>query len=348
MKKIVINFLIFGFIAIPFLMLIIWFAKPKVRANVLIVDKSELSIDKSEHSSFRWILNHNKYVKENGSSYGEPDFFAGFLPNKSSVSQVDSLGDISDMVYYIDTYGKLDDNDLLFIKKMREKGKLVMAQFNFAGIPTLPLIKQGAEKLFGMKWSGWTGRYYGNLDVTSNPELPAWVVTQYKEQHHKKWPFKTSGVIFVNENGLVEVLENKVDLKSDLPVVRSFDYGIRKFGIPKSIVYPYWFEITLSSDFSNRVVSYFEIMTTERGDSILRHHNIPKIFPAVYENITKSPFYYFCGDFSDAKKGKGPYQFVGIEYFKMFALKGKDPEESPNFFWLYYLPMTTKIFEDFL
>lgn len=343
------------------------------------MDKTVLTTYVPEHRAFDWVLSHQKYLKPDGDFYSPQRDYFGFFPlkndsfrindlSKLTERQIDSLSNSFDMTYFTDTYGiyyndwyykrdqtehsekvygGLDKNDVLFLKKMKEKKKLILAEFNFFAAPTSATERIEAENLLGLKWSGWTGRYFEQLDTLKNPELPKWVVRLYKEQHQNKWPFTKPGIVFVHSDETIAILEKKTDLKHEVPHVKSFNYGVKKFNIPKEIRYPYWFDITLSTDTNNRVLSYFELFTNERGDSILQHHNIPKIFPAVFENIKESPYYYFCGDFTDSPIHKTFDKLIGIQYFKMFVLNEYDLNDRTPFFWRYYLPMTTKILDDY-
>jgi len=374
MKKKIIDIVLIILCLLPLILWLLWIIKPSQRANILIMDKTVLTPIGLEHRAFDWILNHQKYYKPNGDPYTTSDY-VGFFPLENdhflikdlsnfTEKQIDSLSTCSDMTYFTDTYGiyynewyrkkdlgehsekvygGLHENDVLFLKMMKEKKKLILAEFNFFATPTSAKQRKEAESLLGLKWSGWTGRYFEQLDTLKNPELPKWVVRLYKNQHQNNWPFTKPGIVFVHTDETIAILENETDLKREVPLVKSFNYGVNKFDIPKEIRYPYWFDITLSTDTNNRVLSYYELFPNERGDSILHHHNIPKIFPAAFENIKDSPFYYFCGDFTDVPIRKTFDELLGMEYMKMIVVNESYLNDRTPFFWRYYLPMTTKI-----
>ena len=380
MKKAIINIFLSAFLLFPVILWLLWVVKPSHKTNIIIVDKTVHSQEGLEHRAFNWLLAYNKYVRQDGSFYSVPRDYFGFFPLKNknflikdfsgfSEKQIDSLATTTNAAFYTDTYGiyhhewyndnhdhsvhsekvygGLDENDILFLKKMKEKKKLILAEFNFFANPTSNIIRSETENLFGLKWSGWTGRYYSQLDTTKKPEVPKWIVRLYKEQHNNRWPFTKSGIIFVHYDETIEILEKGRDLNVEVPVVRSFDYTVSKFSVPESINYPYWFDITLSTDTTNRVLSYYEISSNARGDSILQDHNIPKIFPAAFENLKDSRFYYFCGDFTDSPIYKTPKKIIGIQYLKLFVLNEKDLNDRTPFFWRYTHPMTSKILEDY-
>lgn len=380
MKKVIINIFLSAFLLFPVILWLLWVVKPVHKTNILIIDKTVLTQDGIEHRAFNWLLAHRKYVKPDGSIYNVPVDYLGFFPLKErqfiikdlsrfSKIQIDSLASKTDLTFFTDTYGiyhhewykdnigpaehsvgvygGLDSNDVLFIKSMKEKKKLILAEFNFFATPTTSVIRAHVENLLGLKWSGWTGRYYEQLDTIENPELPKWIVRLYKKQHDNRWPFTKSGIVFVHSDETIEILEKDTDLDFEVPVVKSFDYTVSKFSVPRKINYPYWFDITLSTNTNNRVLSYYEISSNERGDSIMHDHNIPKIFPAAFENLKDSRFYYFCGDFTDSPINKTPKKILGIQYFKLFVLNENDLNDRTPFFWRYTFPMTSKILDDY-
>ena len=380
MRRKIINIFIFGFIFLPLMLWLLWLIKPSHKANVVLMDKTVLTSYGLEHRGFDWVLSHRKYFKPDGESYSPMRDYLGFFPLKNdsfyikdlsnlTEKQIDSLSSISDMTYFTDTYGiyanewyrksdqaehsekvygGLDKNDVLYLKMMKEKKKLIIAEFNFFATPTPSAERIEAEHLLGLQWSGWTGRYFEQLDTLKNPGLPKWVVRQYKDQHQQKWPFTKPGIVFIHADETIAILEKETDLMREVPLVKSFDYGVQKFNVPKEIRYPYWFDITLSTDTNNRVISYYELFPNKRGDSILHHHNIPKIFPAAFENIADSPHYYFCGDFTDSPIHKTSDKIIGMEYLKMFVLNDYDLNDRTPFFWRYYLPITSKILVDYI
>jgi hypothetical protein len=379
MRKILINTVLFGFLLLPLILWLFWIIKPSFNAKILLVDKTVLTSYALEHRAFDWVLTHRKYVKPDGNFYSPQDDYFGFFPMKDekfvlkdlsglSEEQVENLSTSFDMTYFTDTdgiyynewfrqkdltehsekvYGGLDKNDVLFLRKMKEKKKLILAEFNLFATPTSVTERTETEILLGLKWSGWTGRYFEQLDTVQNSTLPKWVVRLYKDQHRNKWPFTKSGIVFVHANETIVILENETDITHEVPLVRSFNYGVEKFNIPEEIRYPYWFDITLSTDTNNRVISYYQLFPNLRGDSILKHHDIPRIFPAAFENIKDSHHYYFCGDFSDSPIHKTTPKMMGIEYLKMFVLNDYDLNDRTPFFWRYYLPMTAKILDNY-
>ncbi|MFX5656654.1 hypothetical protein ABTE24_20980, partial [Acinetobacter baumannii] len=80
----------------------------------------------------------------------------------------------------------------------KAKHKLVLTEFNCIGSPTSDDIRARFEKLFALKWTGWTGRFFDSFDTSLNPELPKWLIRNYEAEHNGHWPFKKSGIAFVS------------------------------------------------------------------------------------------------------------------------------------------------------
>ncbi|MCX6352207.1 MAG: hypothetical protein NTX03_10135 [Bacteroidetes bacterium] len=283
--------------------------------------------------------------------------------------QIDKASDKYDLFYYTDTYGiysnewygdtlinersrlvygGMSSHDLSLLKRAKARHKLIIAEFNTIATPTKAGIRHEFEDMFGVKWSGWVGKYFDVLDTNINYDLPLWLYRNYKKQHNGQWPFKRSGIAFVNIDDHVEVLENIKDLKVEVPYIVTAKRANRdRFTIPRRMKYPYWFDIMYTSH-RNNVISTYLIEPTKRGDSILKHWGILKKFPAVIEHIdTNYRFYYFSGDFCDNPIRDRLNSFKGIWYFKPLFYNKKEIGETESFFWKFYMPMVTQILDEY-
>jgi hypothetical protein len=362
-------------------MFLMWVFTPNKVMQVLTVDKTVPTKSYREHKCFTWVLTHKKYKQSRTRYYKYAKDYMGFFPMKKkkylvkdlknfSEKQIDSLSKALHMVYYTDTYGVyynewyvdttstehskllyggLDKKDFLLLKKMHARKKLIVAEFNFFATPTRKSVQTRVEDLLHLKWSGWVGRYFDSFDTIENKELPKWLVRLYKEQHNNQWPFQKyhGGIAFVHEDERVEIVEDQVDLTYNYPEIITFPYGQKKFEVPRKLNFIYWFDITHSTDTSNRVFAYYKINTNRRGDSILKLQGIPKIFPAAYEHLQGSPYYYFCGDFCDNPVNYKFVIFKGIRYFELFILSPEDTNFGMIFFWRYYYPLMKRILKDY-
>lgn len=115
-KQIISIIILVLLLLIPFFAWLVWYYQSDKEMKVLIVDKTVLNKDVQEHVSLKWILNHERFVKEDGDSY-DPDLdYYGFFPDEEGGYeihdfslfedyQLDSIIDYYDMIYYTDAYG---------------------------------------------------------------------------------------------------------------------------------------------------------------------------------------------------------------------------------------------------
>jgi len=367
-------FLLIMLLPFPLWMFIAWQLSPSKPFPIVIIDKTVLTREGKEHESFNWILTNEKFVKQNGDLYSIPKDYYGFFPKNNkkfsvqglenfNTEQIDSLANASQAVYVTDTYGIFSSEwysqkeqsehsslvyggmstvDLMFLQKMKEQKKLIITEFNSIASPTTSAVRAEFESMFGLHWTGWTGKYFESLDTLINKELPRWLIHDYKVQHQNLWTFKYSGIAFVHFDGRVEILENKTHLKQEVPFLLTNEANRERFGLPAKLKYPYWFDVMLTQR-TNNVLSVYSIYTNEKGDSLLHVMDIPKTFPAVIEHKGDYTFYYFAGDFCDNPVEQFAAKIKWIRLFKWFFYNAKEISERRSFFWEYYTPLVTKI-----
>ena len=364
----------------PLWLWLAWLITPKRELNVMILDKTVLTKEGQEHKCLNWILNQQKFVKRDGSFYDIPVDYYGFFPLGNEEFEIHDLEKLDstdlmkmskdyDMLYYTDlygiyvnewyrhvdvaersqkVYGGLTNREVDLMSLMKDQGKLVVTEFNFDQAPTDGGVRARAERLWGIHWTGWIGRYFASLDTVDNPDLPKWVYHNYMRQHYGRWPFKHSGVVFDYWDDTIEVLEQDKDLQKGktVPTIFARKYGIDYYGLPEEMIYPYWLDLTLTSD-TNKVVATYQVFTTKRGDSLLALHGIPNTFPAIFEHKgTDYQYHYFAGDFVDNPNSIITSKFKYVSFFKAFFYS-RDPDDRRKFFWTFYRPMMTKILEDY-
>lgn len=365
-------------VSIPVLMWLFWVLSPRQKLVVAIVDKTVLDKKGQEHISLSWILNHHKYTKNNKATYQIDRDYFGFFPKENqkfrlkglerfSPSQLVKLSEDADIAYFTDTYGiynqewyaqkteqrssgilygGLSKQDLDFLKLMKAKNKLVVTEFNTIGSPTSPEIRGQFELLFGMKWTGWTARYFNSLDTSINKELPIWMVKNYKVANKGSWTFKKSGIVFVSDKDQVVVLEDSVHLSNPMPYILSSKNGQEQFGLPEKMKYPFWFDVVLPIGQSNMIAAKFDLSLKSSGRTELKRYGIPASFPAVlHQNSIRPKFYYFSGDFCDNPISLTSSYFKGIGVFKFLFYDTEDTMERKSFFWNFYKPLITNILD---
>ena len=367
-------------IILPLLMWLGWVLTPNTKLVVAIIDKTVLTPEGQEHISLNWVLNHEKYTKTSDKGYEVNRDYFGFFPQKNeefqlkglerfSYQKIEQLSTDADLVYFTDTYGiynnewyhsgdinersgilygGLGDKDLYLLKQMKEKNKLILTEFNTIGSPTATRNRKDFEEMFSLEWTGWTARYFENLNVRENKEIPAWLVKNYKNNHGGKWPFTNSGIAFVNSHDEVVILEQGTHLNEAVPhIVTNASYQ-ENFSLPASIKYTFWFDIIIPNEKVNEAIASFEIDANEAGVSELKKNGIPTVFPAVtrYKGNDYT-FYYFSGDFADNPVKMESSYFKGIGLFKGLFYDERHLMERKSFFWKFYKPLLTNILEDY-
>lgn len=375
--------LVITFIAIllspPLAMYFIWIFKTEKQIDIIMVDKTVANMQKSEHASLHWLLHNLKVTKHDKSLYSIDDYY-GFFPEndekftivdfeKADTAQLQQLVEKNQLLYITDTYGVyanewynhkqisersgkiyggLTEREMELLKGFKKSKQLIITEFNCIGSPTTTNIRKDFENTFAIKWTGWVGRYFENL-LESNSDVPQWLVKNYKAQHNNAWPFKNSGIAFVKDDDQVEILDETNDLTTDIPVIHTNEIYAKKYNLPKSIPYAFWFDIMelhLPNN-QNKMVSYYHINTTTHGDSILKSKGIPNVFPAVTEHYqTDYKFYYFSGDFADNTISKKLSHLEGIPFIKanLTSLNDRDREK---FYWNFYYPLMSEILTEY-
>lgn len=291
-------------------------------------------------------------------------------------TQMEKIADSTDIVYYTDMYGiyraewdemyskekrlpsyyAMERSRLIYggmtykeldlLKKFKERGKLILTEFNIIASPTSGAVRRDFEKTFGMKWTGWTGRYFESLDTIKNKEIPMWVKRNYTKQHFGNWPFKKSGIIFVREDDRIEILEKGDHLEIEIPIIKTLEPYSSEYNLPDKIEYPFWFDIICNNS-TNIQVSKYRLYPTFAGSDSLKRWGIPEYFPAVIKSKDNSkPFYYFAGDFADNPISYNLSKFYPINTFKTILLSHTKQERN-TFFWMFYNPLIDKILNDY-
>lgn len=377
-KQIFFAFLVCLLLA-PLWMWMAWLVTPKKKLVSAIIDKSTLTSLGQEHISFNWILNNLRYTKTSTLGYDPSRDYFGFKPLKKEKfnltglerftdAQLEQLSNDCDLVYYTDTYGiyvnewyrkrnigersgviygGMSDEDITYLSKMKLKNKLIITEFNTIGSPTSPVIRGKFERLFGLKWSGWTCRFFSSFDTSINLELPKWMVHNYKERHNGKWPFTGAGIAFIKNKGDVVILEDGKDLNFPVPLIKLTSEG-KDADVNDNTKYPYWIDIIEPDNKTNKVLANFEINVTEKGAEILNRYSLPAVIPAVTKSRSNHyPFYYFSGDFCDNDVDFSSSYYKGISVFKNLLYSSDDLMERESFFWNFYKPLMSGIINDY-
>ncbi len=366
---------------LPIWMLIIWLCTDKRKLVIAIIDKTMFTPNGQEHISFNWVLNQEKFSKTNTDLYRKERDYFGFFPlekgefqlkglERFNSDQLNRLSNDADAAYITDPYGSIfrkewyghgdikersgivfggmSEQDLYLLQQMRKKHKLIITEFNCLASPTPPAVRSEFEQTFGIKWTGWIGRYFESFDTTTTKELPSWLIKNYRKQHNDRWPFTKSGIAFVHSDERIVILENDTHLNKELPYIYSTEEGQNHYGLSAKIPYSFWFDVIQADTSFNHVISTFQIDVNDAGRKVLESSGLKPSFPAVTVHLNKDyRFYYFSADFADNPISFTSSYFKGIRYFKWLMYNSHNTMERKSFFWRLYQPLVTTILNDY-
>ncbi|MBN7816672.1 hypothetical protein [Algoriphagus pacificus] len=366
------------FILIPLLSYGVWVIYPNKNLSIVAIDKTVLGPGLVEHSSFFWVLDHLKITKKNQEFYNRKTDYFGYYPagekpkpeikdlSKLTSQMIKDKVTNTDLIFITDTYGVmasadelaemqslkprviyggLDTKDLELIREAKAQEKTIIAEFNTMASPTSKANRTEFENLMGIKWTGWIGRYFDEMDTLINNDIPTWLRYQYKLQHEGNWMSNGPGLIFIHEDGKVEGMTFEEDYLNKIPFIRTQKRNPIAENLPELVPYPDWFDVVLiERDY--QVISYYDINPTAEGLEKLRSMGLPRFFPAaVSKQNGKGNMYYFAGDFSDLRTNLGSAKFAGLPFLWKGLHLVTDHTDRESFFWNYYYPLTSKILE---
>jgi hypothetical protein len=377
-KKRIITVVLVAVFTLPFWLWIAWLLTSKKQMVAVIVDKTEIP-NWEQHTSFTWVLNNQRFTKSKTHLYKNTDDYFGFFPLKNekfrlkglerfSPDMLEKLSNDADLVYFTDTYGVykndwykktkaegsakiyggMSEQDIQLLQMMKAKHKLIISEFNTIGSPTSEKIRGDFEKLFGLKWSGWIGRYFSSLDTLNNSDLPKWIVNNYKKDNDQKWPFHDAGIVFINTDEKVIILQQGNELTNALPFINANNFAQKKYHIPAKTAYSYWFDVMEYDSLLNKPIAEFNFSLSTAGKQILKKNNLPQQFPAILMHKNSDyQFYYFSGNFCDNPVSINSSYFKGISTLSRLFYHSENVNNRSIFFWNFYCPLLSEITSDY-
>ncbi|WP_368505009.1 hypothetical protein AB3N04_05005 [Alkalihalophilus sp. As8PL] len=366
MKKLLI--LIGVIILLSLLPMIAWFLDEPEPIEVAIIDKTVPDETFREHLGITWLLNH--YQKTSVPMDLTSDYY-GFVPNENeeshTIQALPSSYEGVDLIYLADTYGVYEE-DLPWVqddeKRKGERSSFVygglemeewstilnhvnnepstlIVEFNSFASPTNPEVRESMTNHLNIEWTGWTGRFFDELDSSINDEIPQWMLDQYEE----KWQYAGPGFVLVNDQTEeLLVLVTGEHVSGDGVRLQFTEKGENAFGLTDSSEYMYWFDIVIEKD-PEEVLAYYNWNLTSEGEVLLEEHGIPVQFAAMTQHEKNaSRNYYFAGDFTDVRSVPSFYRYKGVsQIYKWF--NQKDQSEQA-FFWGTYVPVMKSILNE--
>ncbi len=372
---------------------IVWEVKPARTLNIAVLDKTVNDDSYREHKGLFWILNQQKYRMADGSKYlYDRDYYGSQLPTGGVRPEERTLADIpadTQRIYVADTYGLAEAQggeagenedgdvpanaggrapqgqaggmktlDVNVLEAAAARGTMLAAEFNSVAAPTEDAVRDRASALLGMKWTGWTARYFP--DLTAGVEVPAWVPGRYREVTGRDWNYAGAGFLFVQEDGDLFVLREGAETDGGARIAFT-EAGRERFGMSPENGYNYWFDIVTAAE-GSEVLAEYDLRLTGNGRALLAEHGIRERFPAVLRReagaggaavaagATAAPApgqvsYYFAGDYADRDGYPFWRRYAGWPAFKSWFTFDK-PGSEEAFYWDVYVPMMRQILRE--
>ncbi|MCA9799157.1 MAG: hypothetical protein KC474_06370 [Cyanobacteria bacterium HKST-UBA04] len=348
-----------------------WHLKENVTIRAVLVDKTVPDPRFREHKPVTWILNNQKLInKDTGQPFDFEEDYYGFYPLPDDEYEIRSFAPLEydkyDLIYFVDTYGvyykefyeqnpRGDRSPYIYggtqpyeveeVKKVLNKDNVFIAEFNSLATPTEKEAREAMEALLGIKWTGWIGRYFNELDYDANPELPTWVKENWEKQHeNEEWLYEGPGYVLVDLSDTIVVLQQPEDIGNDVIRINFSDELAKAYGVSNNEKYMYWFDI-VQADKGTEVVANYILDLTAEGQALLDEYQIPHTFPAITR--TRAPYntYYLAGDFSDHQSIPEFYKANFLNIFYPLVLVEREGMQK-RFFWKVYFPVMQKILGD--
>jgi len=353
---------------------ILWEREITRPLSTLIVDKTVPDQSYREHAGLIWTLNHLKIQAPQNTWNKATDYF-GFTPppagekpplegppltshdleNKEWLVLADSYGvyhqdfhlalqesqntELESPDYSKKIYGGFDKDEVSVIENFVKQGGHLWAEFNTFASPTHGEPRERLEKVLGLDWTGWAGRFFEQLE--NKEEVPAWARRNWKQHHGTDWAFKGAGWLLVHEDGRIEVLQEGPDIeKNGLKIYLQSEDPLLNHCYDR-VPFHYWFDILTPTE--GQVLAQYKLELKDPGREILKKAGIPENFPALIKASNKPLVLYFAGDASDAALKYGNQKLKGRMYWKRFGRLQESTREQGAYFWEFYLPLMQNI-----
>ena len=345
-----------------------WILKKGTPLQVFVVNKSMKSFKKSENKAFNYVLNTKKILASGHRAYNlRMDHYGlywnngDYRVNFPRLKELERTAEKYDLFYYADAfgirtsdlqklkegeedrlvYGGANNTDYNLIKEIISLHKPLILECNFFGPPTDLLVRYNLEKMLGVYYVGWIGKYVNDLSAQADMSPGVDWKKLFMDYTGEPWNFSGKGIIYINMDARrIFVLEEGKDINTEKGLISTGEYGQKEYKLPDKVCYEGWF--TLLHPGTNEVISSFDMQASEAGLRKLNEFGVPESFPALIrmdENL-----YFMSGDFGKSTTSDLLPKVLGIGnlYNKVKSLSHK----SSNFFYSYYQPFMTRMVKD--
>lgn len=346
-----------------------WYLMPAKSLRIAVVDKTvpataadnasylgDVSNNYRKHIGLNWLLDYMKVKNPDTGKYYDytTDYYGHKLDENGNIEKTDSITSIKetpDIVYLADTYGVeinedrgLSEDEMNAVSMCHSSGSVVIGEQDIMTTATSDKVRSQLESLFGIKSTGWVGRYiYDLADLT---DVPYWAPDMWQAKYGQEWKCSGPGILLVSRDGDILVLEEKTDFKSKNLFNISIESKYKKEFGKHSVNFYNWFEL-IEADGQTETIATFSFNVNSTGAEELAAVSNTTTFAAVTrktdENLPST--YYFAGDFNDYVTNLQIHNFCFADLLFRSISFNRDGDVT-HFYWNFYEPMMKKIIND--
>lgn len=353
----------------------IFHLRPTRSLHIVMLDKTVPYDTYVEHSGIFWLLDQLKIVKPSGERYDRRTDYIGATPGAQpgdpparTVDLTDEAVRTADLLYLVDTYGVYTDDLLSGVEKKaalersetiyggltaaearvvetaQSRGTRIVAEFNTMASPTGAEARETLERVVGVRWTHWIGRYFPLLQ--DRDEVPQWLRDLCQREMNRPWAFAGPGYALVQEDTRCEILLVGTDSPA-IGLTIEPEPGARKYFLEKAVSatpYTFWFDLVIP-DPGTEVLASYEWQLRGPGNDKLRRLGLPRRFPAVTRRTPAEggTVYYFAGDFGDSTVLGERVPLAGFLTFRRWLEKTRRFPSHEAFFHRFYAPLMIEV-----
>lgn len=341
---------------------LLWQRQPMRTERVMLVDYSVPYTSGREHRGVQWVLNHEKYVPPSGRRWTTLGSHVGYHPDDRDRPTSIEGSDLrrTDWIYVADAYGVYEDDlkeialqrahmdyskrvfgglsmgDAQAIAALSARGKHTFLEFNAIEEPTSPEARALLQDLFGVEWTGWTGRFF--LDMHDTTDVPHWLPRQYREQYGNDSMPTGPTLALVHRDGRIFLFGGAL-ARDVAPHVELTALGTRVLPASRGGArYFYWFPVLQVRD-GTELLAELTIPSAPAIDSVLTRIGVPHRLPLLTRRTDGGAHrIYLAADLADTDFDPGVYAFKWLGWIRARAEDNPVRYDGVNAFWQFYVP----------
>ena len=354
--------------AIFFVPRFMWRIMPEPADRVLLVNYTVPYVSAREHRGAIWLLNHWKYRSPEGRSWDSLGTHVGYDPLKREVQTTIAQQDLSkvDWVFVTDAYGVyeddlidienemahldfsrrifggLSDDDAAALLAHSVRGGHTFLEFNALEDPTGPAARATLQPLFGIKWTGWVGRTFSQLQDTT--DVPHWL-PRLQRQHYGDRPLPIGPtLVLVHPDGRMLMVEGPTLARAS-PRVAVTEAGNRVLSdAVGGADYSGWFPVYTANE-GTEVLAELILPDHPKITEVLQREGLTRAIPLLTRRITESGAHqvYLMADMSDTEFTPGRWDLAGPKWMQAISDFQPDLYAGHNAFWDFYVPAVSSL-----